>query len=242
MIRYAASYNIRTQLSTNGSLLTGQRLHKILTCGLDRLIISIDTPNADTYSRYRVGGSFEKVIANLKETVHHRNELHSQTKIIVQYMIMKDNEDITRMLEHAKSLSVDYAMIKTIGIGSAVQWPTSNEWALLPMNEEYHRYISRDDFRSKITWADTNQRCAVIWEMMVLNADGVCFPCCRDQTTEFPLGSAVDSGSLLRVWNSKKYRDYRRQILETQGSATMCLRCGDVVRGQIEPGMFRIVR
>jgi radical SAM protein with 4Fe4S-binding SPASM domain len=235
MVAVAARHRIRTQMSTNGHFLAGDRLDDVLEAGLDRLIVSIDTPHRDAYARYRVRGNFERVEAGVRHAVARRDALGAKTEIVVQYMLMQGNEEVDAMVAHGRSLGADKVLVKTIGIGSAVDEPGDREWSFMPEREEHNRYVSREDLSAKIAWDDA--RCSYIWRRMVLNADGACVPCCRDQRAEFELGSIDGGRTLASVWNGPGYRRYRRHIRRTQAEATMCRRCPEKVRQEMDPGI-----
>lgn len=236
MVAVATRNRISSQISTNGHFLEKPMLDDLYDAGLTRLVISIDTPHAHLYERYRAGGDFETVERNIRHAVARKRARSASTSIVAQYMLMRDSEDIDAMIEHGRSLGVDRVVVKTIGVGSAVPEPANREWALLPEQDEFNRYISRDDIRSKVQW-DDDLRCTYIWRRMVLNADGTCVPCCRDQLAKFKLGSVRDGRTLASVWNSRPYRDYRRSIRETQKREVMCQRCAELVRTELDPGI-----
>lgn len=235
MVAAVSRYGIATNISTNGHYLDGPMLDPILAAGLTRLIISIDTPHAELYDRYRVGGDFDTVTRNIRHAVQRKRQLGAKTEIAAQYIAMRGSEDIPAMIRHGRDLGADVVIVKTLGIGSAVEEPTEEEWSLMPENEALNRFVSRSEIRSKIAWDDA--RCTYIWKRMVLNADGKCVPCCRDQLAKFELGSIGDGRTLAAIWNSAAYRHYRRTIRATQKAETMCQRCPELVRAELEPGV-----
>lgn len=240
MVATATRHSIRTQLSTNGHFLERPMLDDVLDAGLGRLIVSLDTPHEELYARYRVRGDFDRVVRGIRHAVARKRALGAKTEIVVQYMLMSGSEDVDAMIAHGQSLGADKVLVKTLGIGSSVPQPTSKEWALMPEAQEFQRYVSAEDLRAKVHWDD--DRCEYIWRRMVLNSDGHCVPCCRDQMAQFKLGSIGRSGSLPAVWNSPGYRDYRRHIRETQKNETMCQRCPERVREEMDPGVVFTAR
>lgn len=241
MIAVATRYDIKTQVSTNGHFMELPMLDDIYEAGLTRMLVSIDTPHAELYPRYRVGGELVDVERNFRHAVARKRALGAKTDIVAQYMLMHGNEDIDAMVAHGRALGADKVLVKTIGIGSSVPNPTTEEWSLMPEKEEFNRYVSRDDLRSKLNW-DDDVRCSYIWRRMVLNSDGTCVPCCRDQMAKFKLGSIKNGGTLASVWNSRGYREYRRAIRETQKNEVMCQRCAELVREEMDPGIVFTAR
>jgi radical SAM protein with 4Fe4S-binding SPASM domain len=235
MVAAVSRYGIDTQITTNGHFLEGPMLDDIFEAGLTLLIVSIDTPNGALYDRYRVGGDFDTVVRNVRHAVARKRALAAKTTIAAQYIIMSGTEDLPAMIAHGRELGADQVIVKTLGIGSSIPVPTDEEWSLMPESEEFRRYVSRDDLRAKIQWDDV--RCTYIWRRMVLTSDGKCVPCCRDQLAKFDLGSIRNGRTLASIWNSAAYRQYRREIRETQKKEIMCQRCPELVRQEFEPGV-----
>jgi radical SAM protein with 4Fe4S-binding SPASM domain len=235
MVALASRHDILTQLSTNGMFLERPLLDELLEAGLTRLIVSVDTPDPQVYPRYRVRGDFDRIVRGFRHAAARKRALGARTELVAQYMLMQDSEDIDAIIAHGRSLGADKVVVKTLGIGSAVPEPAEREWALMPEADEFNRYVSREDLRSKVNWDDA--RCSYIWRRMVLNSDGHCVPCCRDQMAEYDLGSVAGGGTLAQVWNGRGYRSYRRRIRETQREAVMCQRCPELVHKEMDPGM-----
>lgn len=235
MVAVASRYHIASQVSTNGHFLEGPMLDELFAAGLTLLKVSIDTPNADLYARYRVGGDFETVVRNFRHAVARKRALGARTILEAQYMAMRDTEDLDAMIEHGRQLGADQVRVKTLGFGSSIPTPTEKEWSLMPEAGKFNRYTDHQNIRSKIRWDD--DRCTYIWRRMVLNADGKCLPCSHDQLVKFELGSIRNGQSLASVWNGPAYRRYRRQIRQTQKNEIMCHRCPELVNKELDPGV-----
>jgi radical SAM protein with 4Fe4S-binding SPASM domain len=234
MVAFAARHGIRTRISTNGHFLERPMLDDLLAAGLTQLIVSIDTPHEALYPRYRVRGDFERVVSGFRHAAERKRALGAKTEIIAQYMLMKGSEDVDAIAAHGEAIGADKVVVKTLGIGSSVPQPSDRDWALMPEADEFNRYVSRDEVKAKVNWEDS--RCSYIWRRMVLNSDGQCVPCCRDQMAQFKLGSVRDEGTLAAVWNGPGYRRYRRHIRETQKNEVMCQRCPELVHQEMDPG------
>jgi len=66
IIKYIASKNINTIITTNGTLLTEKIVREWADNKVYRVHVSIDGAIKETYERIRVGATFEKTIENLK--------------------------------------------------------------------------------------------------------------------------------------------------------------------------------
>src|SRR5262249_38730425 len=53
-------------ITSNGTLLTPKKADGIIEAGLDSLNLSIDGAVKETYEKIRLGGNFEKLIANMR--------------------------------------------------------------------------------------------------------------------------------------------------------------------------------
>lgn len=229
MIEYCNKYDISTQVSTNGMLLNEEKAEKFIKSKLNRIIFSIDTYNADIYSRYRVNGKFEVVVNNIKKMVEMKKRMNSNIVIVAQYMLMNDNEDIDKMKEHGKALGVDEVLIKTIGIGNSIE-NYEEAKKFLPEKEELNRY-NKNTTIAKLN----NYKCKYVWKRMVVCSDGICLPCCRDQKVDYILGECNEKNNLSKIWNSKKYRDFRKRTLKEIKSISMCDRCPEVLKYKLDP-------
>ena len=58
LVKYAVSKKIFTATSTNGHFLDDENARQTVESGLDRLIISLDGTDQESYSAYRVNGDF----------------------------------------------------------------------------------------------------------------------------------------------------------------------------------------
>lgn len=229
MVRYCSKYDIVTQISTNGMLLTEEKAKKLFRAGLDRIIFSIDTYDGDIYPRYRVKGDFNQVVNNIKMAIKVRNQLNAKTVIVAQYMLMNENEDIGKMKLHGQSLGVDEVLIKTVGIGTSIKnYDEASQF--LPQNEEYSRY------KANSTISKYNEyKCDYVRKRMVLCSDGTVLPCCRDQESDYLLGQCNENTSLSDIWNNKASRNFRKATNVCMSTLSMCNRCPELLKYKLDP-------
>lgn len=231
MIEYCHKYYINTQISTNGLLFNDKNIEMIMNSNLNNLIISIDTYDENIYDDYRVNGNYLLLINNIKKIVKYKQKYNSNTKVTLQYMIMNDNENIEKMKQQAYELGVDEILIKTVGIGTSIE---INDFTLsfLPKNPKYRRYNSKNDIKLK------NINCKYVWYRMLLCSDLSVLPCCRDQNSEYILGYCDTGTKLSKIWNSKMYRKFRKEIKRNMIKMNMCQKCPENIKSSIEPGNF----
>ncbi len=98
MIRYARERGIRSMLTTNGTLLDDARIGELLSCGLDRLTISIDG-DEDTHELIR-GVALSEIRSRVIELRRARDARRSPLKIDVSMVL----DDVTRpAIEHYRN-------------------------------------------------------------------------------------------------------------------------------------------
>ena len=110
---------------------------KTVESGPDRLIISLDGLDQETYEKYRVGGSLEKVMEGTRNLVSWKKELRSRSPyIILQFIVFRTNEhQVEDVRKLARELGVDKLELKTAQV---YDYEEGNP--LIPENEDFSRY------------------------------------------------------------------------------------------------------
>ncbi len=103
------------ELISNGLLLDGEIARHFLEVGLDRLILSIDGAEQETYRKVR-GGSLSKLLANLEalnELKKSRGGSHPQ--IGCELVAMKDNiEELPALIRILKARGVEFLIVTNV--------------------------------------------------------------------------------------------------------------------------------
>jgi MoaA/NifB/PqqE/SkfB family radical SAM enzyme len=72
MVALARSRGVRVSIITNGSLFTDEAIEKTLTLGIDKIAVSIESPDAERFQQIR-GGKLDKVLRGVAALVSRRN-------------------------------------------------------------------------------------------------------------------------------------------------------------------------
>ncbi len=222
MISYAKRYDIFVNTSTNSFFLTRENAAKIVESGLDEIIISLDGASEETYSKYRKKGNFARVIEAMKSLVEEKRKRGSKTPTIkLQFIIMRHNEhEVGRVRELAKEIGVDVLFFKTVGIMDISVYEDIKDY--LPLNPAYRRYeIKRGRVESK---QNVRNFCDYLWDETTINVDGSVVPCCRDSHNSYIFGNAFNE-PFRRIWNNKRYIEFRKQILKRKSEISLCAKC-----------------
>ncbi|NOT75653.1 MAG: radical SAM protein [Cyclobacteriaceae bacterium] len=220
MVKYASDRGIYTATSTNAHYLDEENARKTIASGLDRLIISIDGTEQETYESYRVGGKLEKVIEGTKNILKLRRELKSSTpQVIFQFLVVKPNEhQVPEVYALAKKLGVDKVVLKTAQI-----YDYKNGSDLIPTQSKYSRYEkdSNGTFHIK---NELMNHCWKMWHSCVITWDGKIVPCCFDKDAHHVMGD-LSKQSFKEIWTSKPYSDFRVSLLRSRNEIEMCKNC-----------------
>jgi len=219
MIKYAKSKNIFVEACTNGNVVDGK---KLVDSGIDEIQFQIGGTTQEIHQIYRVGGNLEKAINNIKATVERKKETGAGTKIILGLIVMRHNEhQIEDFWKLAKALGVDRGEI----VNPCVRNRQDGE-RFLPKNKKYWIYDKELFSKEKILKMIKSPRnsCWWIWHTTVITWDGNVVPCCRDPKAEYIMGNIFEE-NLKDIWNNKKYRAFRKQILNNQKNIPICRLC-----------------
>jgi radical SAM protein with 4Fe4S-binding SPASM domain len=220
LISYAHDHNIYTSCSTNGHFLTEPASKRTIKSGLDRLIISVDGTDENSYRKYRSGGSFETVISGIKNIVALKKEMKtSNPLIIIQFLVLRTNEHLTGDIKAlAEELNVDVLELKTARFNN---FEKGNP--LMPENEHYSRYKKTPGGKYEIKKSLKNS-CFRMWSSSVVTWDGMLVPCCFDKDATHKLGD-VTKNTFKEIWSSEEYDAFRNNILKERKNIEICRNC-----------------
>jgi MoaA/NifB/PqqE/SkfB family radical SAM enzyme len=120
MIGLAKESGIRVGFSSNGVLLTPARLDALMEHALDWIAISCDAATEDTYSKIRVGGSFNGLINNL-QYLGEMKKRHPDSKpyTMLFFVMMKENiHELPDLVQLASKLQIDLVVAKNLDVQS----------------------------------------------------------------------------------------------------------------------------
>ena len=228
MVKKAAGKNIYTVTSTNGHFLTERKAEETVLAGLDRIIISLDGTTQQTYAKYRIGGSYEKVITGIRNLTTAKAKLNSRTPhIILQFIVMKHNEhEIEIVKKLAADLAVDELKMKTVQV-----YNLEENAQLIPENEQYRRYNSDgEDFSIKNKLLN---HCWKLWHSCVVTWDGKVAPCCFDKDASHRMGDLTQT-SFPELWHNENYRAFRNKIIKSRKEIDICTNCSEGTKVWVE--------
>jgi radical SAM protein with 4Fe4S-binding SPASM domain len=226
MIQYAKDRNIPVCISTNLTILDEKMAEDIVATRIDKMFISCDAASPETYSTYRVGGDFHRVISNIRLLTEAKKKLkNNYTRIVYLFHVFRHNEhEIEKARALAKELGVEVRinkmrtdMGKEIFEKDTESIERDMEW--IPESDEYSAF----DLVSKKKKQQT--RCRDLWSTTVINWDGSVLPCCAVYEEKYAFGNVFDE-PFRSIWNNERYQMARREIRnKVKNSHTVCHIC-----------------
>jgi pyruvate-formate lyase-activating enzyme len=220
MARYAHERNVSTCISTNLTTLGESSAEAMISSKLDHLVVSIDGLTPETYSKYRIGGDFHRVIDNVREVVKWKRRSRSSSPHIEwQFLVFQHNQhEAAKVAQFAKALGVDSVTIRK-GAGSTdTQIGRGSGWTIEGADDKYEE--------KKVGGGKV---CDFLWHTFTVNHDGGVSPCCLAYKREDDFANFFTEGaSLEKIWNSPKFQSARSIFRERSlpsGGDLLCNTC-----------------
>lgn len=214
MIGYAkrSGYVEYIDTTTNGSLITPERLRPVLNAGIDKINVSVDGMNEDTYAKF-TGYKFDfaRFVENVKWLYENRGSCEISVKIPTELLGEAERQKFFDTFgDYADRIFVE---------NFAPCWPN--------FDVEGHTgvQISRGIYQQEIGGTDV---CPYIFYGCSVNADGLVSSCFLDWQRKLIIGDVRYHG-LKEIWNSDKMNALRLQHLEgRRRENSVCGNCGQL--------------
>lgn len=224
MIKYAKKKNIIVGISSNLSLLTEEGAKELIQSGLDYLVISFDGASSQTYNLYHGRDYFNKVVGNIRTLIKLKESLKSSLPFVeLQFIVMKENEkEMEKVKDLAGELGVDkltFLKLDKANINFTKFKDFYSDKDILPINEEF---CLNEQEMKRISF------CRIPWEETLIRYSGAILPCAVDLGQKHEIGNLFQQNTYFgfrRLWNSDKYWNFRRQIVNNINEIDICSGC-----------------
>ncbi len=219
IIKYASENRIFTTICTNGELLDS---NKVIESGLNEIWFQVGGLNNETHNQYRVGSDLGKIRENIITLNSLRRILKKELRIVIGLIVMKHNENQLKDFNNFwRNLQVD----EGIEIMPRI-YNYAHAKIFLPQNKKFNKYFLSEtqDMEMPTVIRKLKNSCMWLWFCAEITWDGNVLPCCEDEEAQFIMGN-VFKENLKTIWNNKKYKEFRRCILNSQNKIFICRSC-----------------
>lgn len=214
VIEYAKQKNIYVMLSTNATAMTPAYNQRLIGSGIDYVMVAIDGGSEATYSRYRIGGNYSKVLANVKDLLEQRESRKLEKPFVEwQFIVFRHNEH---------ELEATESMAYTMGI---------NKFTPLPAYVEDSSWSSQNkEYRTQLGNPERLKNCDRPWSHLNVRADGGIASCCYAFFKKDDFGN-LNQNTFKEIWNNENFRQSRRLIRQhsrgqiMEKSELLCYNC-----------------
>ena len=234
ILRYAHENHVALSIQNGANLnsVPGAMLEAVVRYRLRVLRCSIDGATQATYARYRVGGSFEKVIENIEAINRFKLKYKSEyPKMVWQFIVFGHNQgEIGAARDQARRLGMDFSL--------KLSWDDN----LSPVTEnealrDLMGAISRKEYQLNHGAAYMHGICHQLWDSPQINWNGDVLGCSRNFWRTFG-GNAFRDG-LLKSLNEETIT-YAREMLQGRQPARQDIPCNtcDIYHAMKENGKW----
>lgn len=217
------SLGSKVTVSTNGHFLSEENAEKLARSELNKLIVSLDGMDRETYSLYRQGGDFEKVINGIINVSKAIKNTRSSLELEIQFLVSRHNE---KQIPYAARFSKEVNAVLRLKSMQIINNKHFDYW--LPDNEKFVRYRKNNsDYTIKNALSN---HCLRLWLNPVVTWDGLVVPCCFDKDADNIMGDLTES-TFRAIWNGDKYKIFRDSVLKGRKSIEICRNCTSGLHG-----------
>lgn len=191
---------------TNGALANKDNLKDVIEAGLNSIKFSINAGKSETYKKIHGPNTFETVIDNLRACYELKQKLNPNFKLMVSYVITKENENEVKLLKDIVDPYVDSFVSHFIFVPHDCE--NDPRLKLIPINKKKTHPIP----------------CPMVFNRVHVTFDGYLTACCHDFNRNLLL-SDLKITSLENAWEGLNAKRLRENHLDHNLDGTICANC-----------------
>lgn len=230
-------YGVLLDITSNGTLLTKEKILEILPCLLD-IKISFDGIKKETFEKIRKGADYDTVVKNVKNFIRLRDSQGSNATISLQMTLFDFNfRELPEIIEFAHEIGVNRVKaypvfsyseeIDNVSLMHSMDEfiETRSECIALAQKIGMPLSIAEPPVRNKLEAMQNlvRQKCKLPWSECFIDYDGEVYPC--HTHSHIALGN-IFLQSAHDVWNSPYAKKIRAALCSDNLSGTICDNCG----------------
>lgn len=234
MVAHAKSKNIYVYFNTNACLLDEAKLDKLLAARPDEVRVSVDGATKETYERYRRGGDFDEVIANLTRFA---GRAPAGISIAVWFLAMKENiQEMPLMPALAARAGVRRLFVQNLHSWGRESLKKEVVADLGIRRGEYMETIEKTRanavaagvellLATDFSGEQKTRGCQWPWFSAYISVEGFVTPCCVQGSNP----DIINFGNIFErpfaeIWNNEEYRKFRAD-LKSDNPPKICRGC-----------------
>lgn len=232
---------VRIWTITNGTLLNSEKYRNILLDHVDDVAVSFDSVNKENFNYLRRGADMDRIVQGIKSLVKERDERKSDLVIGINFVISHQNyQELDQLDKTAAALKVDYVTVADVEnwmIPGEEEFQSSAKFVaetrkLSPqIRQKVNRLRLRLLRRGIILGYKHCKRklgnCYWPFKSVFITVEGEITPCCLRMHKAHSFGNLFELSSFEGLWNSDKYKTFRRSHLNKDASNLTCSLCPD---------------
>ncbi len=246
MLKYAKSRGLCIDFSHDFYRISEGEIRKLIELRIDRIYWSFDAVNPFTYEKIRVGASFSNVVRNIRRLVELKREMRSPLpEICFRFAVFKDNIQDTRRIPTFLASLVDnikdYGDEPSINLVALLEFAQTKGWeveipnAIIFQVDKECKELGFKVYWSHVTHIEEEKPpldYCTFWSEPYIMITGHVVPCCavlmsnnRPALEVMAFGN-INNQSLKEIWNSDKYRKFRKVVVNPKAIVPrVCLGC-----------------
>jgi radical SAM protein with 4Fe4S-binding SPASM domain len=225
ILRLVKNYGFIGTLTTNGTLLSKEKIEHIVKIGWDDISISLDSHDSKINDYIRGGGVFQKVITTINDFEKTKRKFKSDFPFLrISSVINRLNyKNLDKIVGLADDLN-----IKAINFSTLVEFKTNKEFWTREVNKiDLKKNLQKTFRRSKKLGIHTNlnsiiefgvlehekpQFCFAPWLMAFINASGKVMVCCTLASLYSNVIGDIKNSSFNKIWFGKEMKKFRKKV------------------------------
>jgi len=242
MIEYARGRHLNVNFVDEFDFFEEDMARKVIDLGINSIYVSFDGATRETYQKIKKGCSYDKALANIRRLLQIKTEMQSPFPVIhFRYIITTLNyHEMPDFIELISTLPNRGAMARVEFVG-LLTFPDIEQY-YIPIDripEEIIRKTYENVLKHKINLHFSHESSALpsitkccAWAEPYVLIGGEVISCCaiimsdrRQFLREHSFGNVYEK-PVSAIWNSKKYRDFRRMVVTGDGKVPVsCNEC-----------------
>lgn len=191
--------------NTNGYLLDHERSVRLLDSGIDSVKISINA-GRKSYALIHGVDAYDKVLENLREFDRLRRERHSNCKVYVSYVAVKQTtEEIEEVRKAVEGITDSFMSMNANNRGGSADAVTDEI------------YGGDDDFSFQYP-------CSQLFNNVYITSEGYMVACCQDFENNMVIADLHEI-SVAEAWNCEAFVSLRSRYLKGDIKGILCENC-----------------